>query len=142
MLTEQDIQKQRQLNLLDGDLPAIQCLNLHYWGDLSDLLWDLHYWGKLPEAERAFNSQDTSKFTVVNNDTLDWRIKCTQEKLNKLNDDIDEELNGIINCLEGDNQDLVQVIGYLKSLRKSNEKAFNEIDILAGRIKLLISTFS
>ena len=128
MLTEQDIQKQRQLNLLDGDLPAIQCLNLHYRGDLSDLLWDLHYYGKLPEAERAFNSQDTSEFTVVNNDTLDWRIECIQDKLNKLNDDIDGELNGCIDCLEQESPDINQVVNYLKSLRKSNEKAFTEVD--------------
>ncbi len=128
MLTEQDIQKQRQLNLLDNDLPALRCLNQDYKGDLSDLLFDLDYYAKLPEATRAFKALDTDEFTVIHNETIDWQVEKIKNKLDNLNDDIDGELSGCIDCLEQANPDIEQVVKYLKGLRKSNERVFNEVD--------------
>jgi len=128
MLTEQDIQKQRQLNLLDGDLPALRCLNQDYKGDLSDLLWDLDFYAKLPEAKRALNALDTDEHYLIAKVCIDWPIECIQTKLDQLNSDIDGELIGCIDCLEQESPDLESVVRYLKQLRKSNEKSFNEID--------------
>jgi len=128
MLTEQDIQKQRQLNLLDNDLPALRCLNQDYKGDLSNLLFDLDYYAKLPEAQRAFNALDTVEFTVIHNETIDWQVEKIRNELDRLNDEIEGELDSIINDLEQDNPDLDQIIGYLKHLHKSNEGAFNKVD--------------
>lgn len=128
MLTEQDIKEQRRLNQLDGDLPAMQCLNENYNGDLSDLLWDLDFYGKLPEAKRALNALDADEHYLIAKVCIDWPIECIQTKLDELNSDIDGELSGCIDTLEQESPDIESVVRYLQQLRKRNEKSFNEID--------------
>lgn len=88
----------------------------------------LHYYAKLPEATRAFGALDTYEFTVVHNETIDWQVEKIRNELDRLNDEIEGELDSIINDLEQDNPDLDQIIGYLKHLHKSNEGAFNKVD--------------
>ena len=123
-LTEAEIEKQRKLNKLDGDLPALKCLNENYDGDLSDLLWDIHYYGELPGAETAFNALDTDEFKLINIESLEWSKECITDKIDRLSDDILGEIDGILDDQE---LEVSEIVSYLKKLRNRSEAKFTEI---------------
>ena len=126
-LTEAEIEKQRKLNKLDGDLPALKCLNENYDGDLSDLLWDLHYYGELPVAETAFNSLDTDEFKLVCIESLEWSKEKITDKVDRLSDIVLGEINSILDSIDNDELEVSEIARYLKTLRNRSEAEFTEI---------------